>query len=105
YVPGVTAVSTSGGDDLRLSIRGSNLDGTDYDNNGVLLLQDGLPVTAADGNNHNRFLDAGSARFLTVARGANAIGYGASTLGGAIDVVSKTALNSDPHELLLQGGS
>ena len=54
YVPGVWAESGSGNDELFFSSRGSNLDAVDYDKNGIKLLQDGLPVTAADGNNHNR---------------------------------------------------
>ena len=57
YVPGVWAESVSGSDELFFSSRGSNLDATAYDKNGIKLLQDGLPVTAADGNNHNRVLD------------------------------------------------
>ena len=87
------------------SSRGSNLDATDYDRNGIKLLQDGLPVTAADGNNHNRDVDPLCARYTIVARGANALTYGASTLGGAIDFISPTARDGAPNELLLNGGS
>src|SRR5690606_14540629 len=46
-----------------------------------------------------------STRYATVARGANALTYGASTLGGAISFVSPTALNSEPLQLYLNGGS
>src|SRR5690606_38190348 len=53
YVPGGWAQSTAGGDAVFVSSRGSNLDATYYDGNGVRLLQDGLPVSAADGSNHN----------------------------------------------------
>lgn len=105
YVPGVLAQSRGGGDAMFISIRGSNLDGVDYDNSGVLLLQDGLPVTAADGNNHNRFPDPMLTRRIIVARGANALSYGASTLGGAIDFISRTARNSNPRRMALQGGA
>jgi iron complex outermembrane receptor protein len=105
YVPGVWAASAYGSDSMFFSSRGSNLDATDYDMNGILLLQDGLPVTTADGNNHNRVLDPLSARFATVARGANAVRYGASTLGGAIEFVSPTARNSAPLELFANTGS
>ena len=62
-------------------------------------------MTAADGNNHNRVLDPPSARYATVAHGANALTYGASTLGGAIDFTSPTARNSDPLSMFAQGGS
>eukprot|EP01137_Pigoraptor_chileana_P026194 Opistho-2@96803 len=73
YVPGVWAANGSTGDSSFLSSRGSNLDATNYDGNGIKLLQDGLPVTAADGNNHNRDVDPLSARYAIVARGANAL--------------------------------
>lgn len=105
HVPGVYIVSNSGADDLFLSSRGSNLDATSYDNNGIKLLQDGLPVTAADGNNHNRMLDPLAARFATFAHGANALTHGASTLGGAIDFTSPTARTTDPLALFASGGS
>lgn len=105
YVPGVMADSNAGSDDLTLSIRGSNLNALAYDNAGVALFQDGLPVSAADGNNHNRMLDPNMASSIVVASGANALTYGASTLGGAIDVISRTALNSDPRVVSLTGGS
>lgn len=105
YVPGVWAESVSGGDELFFSSRGSNLDSIQYDKNGIKLLQDGLPVTTADGNNHNRIIDPLSARFATMARGANALTYGASTLGGAMDFVSPTARNSAPLSVFLNGGS
>ena len=45
YVPGVWSESYNGNDDVFYSSRGSNLDSTDYDKNGVKFLQDGLPVT------------------------------------------------------------
>jgi iron complex outermembrane receptor protein len=105
YVPGLWADSSSGSDELFFSSRGSNLDATDYDKNGVKLLQDGLPVTTADGNNHNRVIDPLSARYAIVARGANALTYGASTLGGAIDFVSPTARTTEPVSAFLNGGS
>jgi len=104
YVPGVFAESYNGNDDVFYSSRGSNLDATDYDRNGVKFLQDGLPLTAADGNNHNRALDPMIARYVTVAHGVNALAYGASTLGGAIDVTSSTA-RTTPTSATLAGGS
>lgn len=104
YVPGLWVQSASGGDNGYISSRGSNLDATGYDNNGVKLFQDGLPVTAADGNNHNRFVDPLGARSIYVAHGANALSYGASTLGGAMDFISPTARDGDPSQLFLGMG-
>ncbi|CAA0102796.1 Hemin receptor [Halioglobus japonicus] len=105
YAPGIWSNSTSGGSGVFLSSRGSNLDATDYDMNGIKLMQDGLPISTADGNNHNRLIDPLSTRYATIARGANALTWGASTLGGAINFVSPTALNSEPVDLFLNGGS
>lgn len=105
YVPGVWSQSGWGSDELFFSSRGSNLDATDYDKNGVKLFQDGLPITTADGNNHNRVLDPLSARYAVIARGANALTYGASTLGGAFDFISPTARTTEPLSLYLTGGS
>lgn len=105
YVQGVWAESSSGSEELFFSSRGSNLDATDYDKNGVKLLQDGLPVTTADGNNHNRVIDPLTARYASVARGPNALTYGASTLGGAIDFTSPSARNSPPLSVFVNGGS
>ena len=105
YVPGVWSSSDSGSDTVFFSSRGSNLDATDYDLNGVKLLKDGLPITTADGNNHNRVVDPLSAGNVTFARGANGMKYGASTLGGAANFVSVVASSSDPVDLSVSGGS
>lgn len=105
YVPGVFTESSTGGDAIFISSRGSNLDATNYDSNGIKLFQDGLPVSTADGNNHNRFLDPLAARHAIIARGANALTYGASNLGGAIDFISPTARNSPAMQLFLGVGS
>ncbi len=104
YVPGVWTDSSAGSDEVFFSSRGSNLDATDYDRNGIKMLQDGLPVTAADGNNHNRIVDPLSAQYAVVARGANALTWGASTLGGAINFISPTARSNPPLAFYLQGG-
>lgn len=105
YVPGVWSESGWGSDELFFSSRGSNLDATDYDKNGIKLFQDGLPVTTADGNNHNRVLDPLNARYAVIARGANALTYGASTLGGAFDFISPTARTAEPLSVYVTGGS
>lgn len=100
YVPGIWTQSGTGGDAVYFSSRGSNLDA-----NGMKLFQDGLPVSTADGNNHNRALDPMSARHVVVARGANALAWGASNLGGAIDFTSPTARNSPGHQAFFTAGS
>jgi len=105
YVPGVFTESDTGNDGIFFTSRGSNLDATDYDMNGIKLLQDGLPVTTADGNNHNRVVDPLAARYATFARGANAMSYGASTLGGAVNFVTPTARDESVSAFSLTAGS
>jgi iron complex outermembrane receptor protein len=105
YVPGVMATSTTGGGDERISIRGSNLTNLAYDNSGFMLYQNGLPVSSADGANHNRLVNPYTASDMIVANGPNALTYGASALGGAIDFISRTARNSDPRQVYLHGGA
>lgn len=105
YVPGVWAASDNGGQGVFFSSRGSNLDATNFDNNGIKLLQDGLPVTTADGNNHNRIIDPLSSRSATFARGANAYSLGASTLGGAINFKTPTGRDISGVNLRVNGGS
>ncbi|SEO88974.1 TonB-dependent receptor family protein [Aquisalimonas asiatica] len=102
--PGVYARSRFGQDETRLSIRGSGLTQT-FNNRGVRLLRDGLPVTEADGNTRNQLMDPLTADHMAVYRGANAMGYGAATLGGAINMVSPTGYNSDPLSLRAETGS
>lgn len=102
--PGVWAASYAGNENVFFSSRGSNLDATDFDHNGIRLMQDGLPVTAADGNNHNRIIDPLASHSATVAKGANASVYGVSNLGGAINFVSPTGTARPGGELRLSGG-
>lgn len=104
-MPGLWIESGTGSDSVYISSRGSNLDSIDYDVNGIKLLQDGLPVSAADGSNHNRIFDPKTARYLSFSRGANALRYGASQIGGALDIVSKTGRTQPRLELNSDAGS
>jgi iron complex outermembrane receptor protein len=105
YAPGVWSTNGVNADGTFLSIRGSNLDSTNYDGSGIVMLVDGLPVTAADGNNHNRDVDPLARQRAIILRGANALTYGASTLGGAINFISPTARDGAPNEVSVRGGS
>lgn len=89
-LPGLWIASGSGDDNVYISSRGSNLDSIDYDINGIRLLQDGLPITAADGSNHNRIFDPQIAEHISYARSSNALYYGSSNIGGAMNMVSRT---------------
>src|SRR5690606_32140663 len=46
-----------------------------------------------------------AARYVEVYRGANALEYGAATLGGAINFVAPTGADAAPAALRIEGGS
>jgi len=102
--PGVFAQSRFGSDEVRLSIRGSGITQT-FNSRGVRLLRDGLPLNDADGNVRPQFIDPLVAQYIEVYRGANALEYGAATLGGAINIISPNALALDGYPLRIEAGS
>lgn len=104
-VPGVYAAGRgSDGDEVKLSIRGSGLD-LGFHLRGIKILQDGVPVSLADGFGDFQSIDPLSVRLVEVWRGSNALRYGSTTLGGAINFVSPTGHNSDRLRLRLEVGS
>ena len=104
YTPGVFAQSRFGSDEARLSIRGSGLQRT-FHGRGVRVLQDGVPINLADGGFDFQSLDPLAASHIAVWRGANAFAYGSSTLGGAIDYLSKTGRSHPGGSFRLEAGS
>jgi iron complex outermembrane recepter protein len=94
YVPGVF-VQPKWGEDSRLSIRGSGLS-RNFHGRGVTLLTDGvIPITTADGSSDFQEIDPTAYSYIEVYKGANALQYGANSLGGAINFVSPTGYDSD----------
>lgn len=102
--PGVIAQSRFGSDEARLSIRGSGLQRT-FHGRGLRVLQDGIPINLADGSFDMQALEPLSAAHINVWRGANALALGASTLGGAIDYVSRTGRHAPPGFVRIEAGS
>lgn len=102
--PGVVAQSRFGSDEARLSIRGSGLQRT-FHGRGIRVLQDGVPINVADGGFDMQSIEPTSTAYINVWRGGNALAYGASTLGGAIDYVSRTGRNSPGGFARLEAGS
>lgn len=100
---GVFAQSRFGSDEARISIRGSGLQRT-FHGRGVRILQDGVPLNLADGSFDMQAFEPLAASYLNVWRGANALAYGASTLGGAIEFVSQTGRDG-PETVRLEGGA
>ena len=92
------------GQEVRISIRGSGLSRS-YHMRGLALLQDGIPINAADDNGDFQELDPQVFQHLEVYRGGNALRYGGSTLGGAINAVTPTGRNAPGIDMRIDGGS
>ena len=94
YVPGVFA-QPKWGDDTRLSIRGSGLS-RNFHLRGVQLYMDGIPMNTADGYGDFQEIDPTAYKYVEVWKGANALQFGANSLGGAINFVMPTGRDPWP---------
>ncbi|MBX9849569.1 MAG: TonB-dependent receptor [Rhodocyclaceae bacterium] len=101
---GVLAQSRFGAEETRLSIRGSGLQRT-FHLRGIKLMQDGVQINQADGGGDFQSIEPLATRYIEVFRGANALRYGASTLGGAVNFVSPTGHDAPKLELRAETGS
>jgi iron complex outermembrane receptor protein len=104
YSPGVYIQPRFGSDEARLSIRGSGLQRT-FHMRGINMLQDGIPVNLADGGGDFQGVDGLNYDYLEVYRGANALQYGGTTLGGAINFISPTGYTAPKLQMRMEGGS
>jgi iron complex outermembrane receptor protein len=104
YTPGVFIQPKYGQEDAKLSIRGSGLS-RNFHLRGVRLLLDGVPVNQADGSGDFHEIDPLAQAYVEVHKGANALRYGAASLGGAIDFVSPTGRSHPGLMARLYGGS
>lgn len=101
---GVFVQPRFGAEESRLAVRGSGLQRTSH-GRGIKLMQDGVPLNLADGSFDFQAVEALSARYVEVWRGANALQYGAASLGGAINFVSPNGYNSDAARVRVEAGS
>lgn len=92
------------GQEVRLSIRGSGIS-RGFHMRGLTLLQDGVPINLADDNGDFQELDPQVFQRIEVYRGANALRFGGSTLGGAINAVTPTGRTAPGFEARVDGGS
>lgn len=88
----------------RISIRGSGLQRT-FHLRGINLLQDGIPLNQADGGGDAQRIEPLAIDYTEVYRGGNALRYGATTLGGAINFVSPTGYSADLLQARFELGS
>ena len=103
YVPGVF-VQPKWGEDSRLSIRGSGLS-RNFHLRGVQLYMDGIPINTADGYGDFQEIDPTAYRYVEVYKGANALRYGAASLGGAVNFVTPSGRDAPLAAFSLDLGS
>lgn len=73
---------------------------------GIEILQDGIPLNAADGSGTLFPIDPLAIRSVEVYKGGNALAFGTTTLGGAINFVTPTAHTAfAPNIVRFEGGS
>lgn len=98
YAPGVYVGDSMGGVNggSRISVRGSDIASSISPIKGIKLLRNGMPFTNANGMSDTESLNLYPIQHIEVYRGANALEYGASTLGGAINFVTPTGYTADP---------
>jgi iron complex outermembrane receptor protein len=102
--PGVFVQPRFGAEEARLSIRGSGLQRT-FHMRGINLLQDGVPITLADGSGDFQAVEPLALAYTEVLRGANALEYGGTTLGGSINFISPSGFDGAGLHPRLEGGS
>jgi iron complex outermembrane receptor protein len=102
--PGVFVQPRFGAEEARLSIRGSGLQRT-FHMRGINLLQDGVPITLADGSGDFQAVEPLALAYTEVLRGANALEYGGTTLGGSINFISPSGFDGAGLRPRLEGGS
>jgi iron complex outermembrane recepter protein len=104
FSPGVFAQPRFGAEEARLSIRGSGLQRT-FHMRGIYLMQDGVPITLADGSGDFQTVEPLALAYTEVRRGANALEYGGTTLGGSINFISPSGHDGGGIHPRIEGGS
>jgi iron complex outermembrane receptor protein len=104
FVPGVLIRPRFGAEESQISIRGSGLR-NNFHVRGVNILIDGFAINNADGFGVFGLLELLSAKRIEVYKGASALRLGANTLGGAINVVTKTGYDAGLLEARGEVGS
>jgi iron complex outermembrane recepter protein len=104
-VPGVYVQPRFGAaDESQLSIRGSGLR-NNFHARGINLLINGMPYRNADGFTDFESLDLTTTEAITVYKGGNALRFGGSTMGGAINLQTATGYTAPSISATAEGGS
>lgn len=105
FTPGVYVQPRFGAaDESQLSIRGSGLR-NNFHLRGVNVLVNGMPYRNADGFTDFESLELLTTENIQIYKGANALRFGGATLGGAVNLETKTGHTAERLNVFAQGGS
>lgn len=103
HVPGVFATKRFA-EEVRISIRGSGLERS-FHQKGLTGFQDGVPFGSADGAGDFQEIDTLALQRIEIHKGGNAMQFGSTTLGGSINMISKTGHSSPGHQIRFETAS
>jgi iron complex outermembrane receptor protein len=84
----------------RISIRGSDVNSTSGGPmRGLKVLRNGMPFTRANGAIDTQLINLYAIDHIDVYRGASALEYGGSNLGGALNFITPTGYTADPLKI------
>jgi iron complex outermembrane receptor protein len=105
FVPGVLVRPRFGlADESQFSIRGSALQ-NNFHQRGVNFLFNGFIYGQADGFSDFESIELMDVKRIEVFKGANALRFGANSIGGAVNFITKTGYDAGPFEIWSEGGS
>src|SRR5262249_12773334 len=105
FVPGVLVRPRFGlADESQFSIRGSGLQ-NNFHSRDVNFLINGFIYGQADGFSDFETIELMDTKRVEVFKGANALRFGANSIGGAVNFVTKTGFDAGPIEYWGEAGS
>lgn len=104
FAPGVRFQSRFGADEGQFQIRGTSLR-NNFHHRGINILINGIYFGDADGFSDFESIELNAYERIEIYKGANALRYGANTIGGAINFVPRTGYNASTLQMRFLGGS
>ncbi len=104
FAPGVRFQSRFGADEGQFQIRGTSLR-NNFHHRGINILINGIFFGDADGFSDFESIDLLAYERIEVYKGANALRYGANTIGGAINFVPRTGYSASVLQMRMLAGS
>lgn len=102
-IPGVFARARGVGEEPQLSVRGSGLR-NNFHTRGVNVLIDGFAFQNADGFSDVESFEMLALKHVQVFKGSTGLRFGSNTLGGAINMVTRTGRDLEGARVRAEGG-